>query len=114
MDTHGMRRFFPAALALAAVAALVLAAVGAALEFPALVDEDVLEPSIANEVDHALAIAPTNSPPVAVTNDLFSIAGLSASDAAIRLVSTQKADGRWWSGTNDVTAAAIEILLRLR
>ena len=85
-----------------------------------LVDEEVLEPSVRNEVDHALAIAPTNAPaftPVAVvtvtTNyvtDVFATNGLSATDIALRLVSTQRADGRWYYGTNDVTSAAVDVL----
>ena len=139
-----------------------------------IVSEDVLEPSVRNEVDHALslaaaamstnspaaaaispspaAIAATNSPPaastpspfaIAATNsptaaapspiaaaptnafafaasptnavpgDIFGTNGLSATEIAIKLVSSQRADGRWLSGTNDVTAAAIQILLSL-
>ena len=73
-----------------------------------LVNEDVLEPSVRNEVLHALSLAPTNAPaatvPAAWTN------GQSRTQVAIRLVSAQKADGRWLAGTNDVTTAAVEIL----
>lgn len=75
-----------------------------------LVNEDVLEPSVRNEVLHALSLAPTNasapafSVPVAWTN------GQNRTQVAVRLVSAQKADGRWCVGTNDVTAAAIEVL----
>lgn len=73
-----------------------------------LVNEDVLEPSVRNEVRHALALAPTNAPaaavPAAWTN------GQNRTQVAIRLVSAQKADGRWLVGTNDVTSAAVEIL----
>ena len=73
-----------------------------------LVNEDVLEPSVRNEVLHALSLAPTNVPaatvPAAWTN------GQSRTQVAIRLVSAQKADGRWLVGTNDVTAAAVGIL----
>ena len=73
-----------------------------------LVNEDVLEPSVRNEVIHALSLAPTNAPaataPAAWTN------GQSRTQVAIRLVSAQKADGRWLVGTNDVTAAAVWIL----
>ena len=85
-----------------------------------LVDADVLEPSVRNEVDHALALAPTNAPafvPVPVvtvtTNyvtDVFGTNGLSATEAAIRIVGAQKSDGRWYFGTNDVTSAAVSIL----
>ena len=73
-----------------------------------LVNEDVLEPSVRNEVRHALSLAPTNAPaasvPVVWTN------GQNRTQVAIRLVSKQKADGRWFVGTNDVTSAAVELL----
>ena len=150
---------------------LILAAI---VQIQPIVSEDVLEPSVRNEVDHALslaaaamstnspaaaaprsiaaaatnsptaaastpspfAIAATNSPPAASTpspiaqpttnafafvasptnavpGDIFGTNGLSATEIAIKLVSSQRADGRWLSGTNDVTAAAIQILLSL-
>ena len=150
---------------------LILAAL---VQIQPLVSEDVLEPSVRNEVDHALSLAaaamstnsptaavstpspfaaaPTNSPPAAFTpspaaiaatnspaaaapspaaaaatnafafvasptnaapGDIFGTNGLSATEIAIKLVSSQRADGRWLSGTNDVTAAAIQILLSL-
>ena len=76
-----------------------------------LVNEDVLEPSVRNEVRHALSLAPTNAPASAtlplVTN------GLNRTQIAIGLVSAQKADGRWLVGTNDVTFAAVELLKEL-
>ena len=135
---------------------LILAAL---VQIQPIVSEDVLEPSVRNEVDHALslaaaamstnsppaaaispspaAIAATNSPPAVVSTpspiaqpttnafafvasptnaapgDIFGTNGLSATEIAIKLVSSQRADGRWLSGTNDVTAAAIQILLSL-
>ena len=73
-----------------------------------LVNEDVLEPSVRNEVRHALSLAPTNAPaatiPPAWTN------GQNRTQIAIRLVSAQRADGHWLVGTNDVTSAAVELL----
>ena len=73
-----------------------------------LVNENVLEPSVRNEVCHALSLAPTNAPaatvPPAWTN------GQNRTQVAIRLVSAQRADGRWLVGTNDVTSAAVETL----
>ena len=73
-----------------------------------LVNEDVLEPSVRNEVCHALSLAPTNAPtatiPPAWTN------GQNRTQVAIRLVSAQRADGRWLVDTNDVTSAAVELL----
>ena len=135
---------------------IILAAI---VQIQPIVSEDVLEPSVRNEVDHALslaaaamstnsptaaaispspaAIAATNSPtaaastssPIAqpttnafafvasptnaVPGDIFGTNGLSATEIAIKLVSSQRADGRWLSGTNDVTATAIQILLSL-
>ena len=142
-----------------------------------IVSEDVLEPSVRNEVDHALslaatamstnaaasvtnpiAITSTTAPatvasstncaaasvtnPIAITStnalaavapstnsaacdgrpvasqemepvDVFGTNGLSATAIAIKLVSSQRADGRWLSGTNDVTDVAVKILLSL-
>ena len=115
---------------------IILAAI---VQIQPIVSEDVLEPSVRNEVDHALslaaaamstnspaaaapspfAIAATNafafvaSPTNAVPGDIFGTNGLSATEIAIKLVSSQRADGRWLSGTNDVTATAIQILLSL-
>ena len=71
------------------------------------VSSDVLEPSVRNEVRHALSRAAADFARLYETN------GLSAMDAAIRLVSTQRADGCWRAGTNDVTAAAVRILTEL-
>ena len=83
------------------------------------VSPDVLEPSVLNEVDHALNRAPA----AAATNDfasadiafarLYATNGLSATDVALRLVTSQRADGTWRVGTNDVTTAAVQILKTL-
>ena len=90
----------PIALALAAV-----------ITAQPLVNEDVLEPSVCNEVRHALSIAPTNTPPVTALP--ISTNGLNRTQIAIGLVSAQKGDGRWFVGTNDVTSAAVELLKEL-
>ena len=84
---------------------LVIAAVTTAQP---LVNEDVLEPSVRNEVCHALSLAPTNAP--AATLLPVPTNGLNRTQLAIRLVSAQKADGRWIVGTNDVTSAAVSLL----
>ena len=76
-----------------------------------LVNEDVLEPSVRNEVDHALSIAPTNAPTSASIP--FATNGLGTAQLAIRLISAQGSDGRWRSGTNDFTTAAVELLKSL-
>ena len=73
-----------------------------------LVNEDVLEPSVRNEVRHALSLAPTNAP-VATIPSVWTN-GQNRTQIAIRLVSEQRADGRWLVGTNDVTSAAVELL----
>jgi len=73
-----------------------------------LVNEDVPESSVLNEIDHALARAPTNAPPTTLLPCATN--GLNCTQLAIRLVSAQCADGRWTLGTNDVTAAAVRLL----
>ena len=88
--------------------AIVIAAV---ITAQPLVNEDVLEPSVCNEVCHALSLAPTNAP--AATLLPVPTNGLNRTQLAIRLVSAQKADGRWFVGTNDVTSAATELLKEL-
>ena len=89
----------------------------AAIVVQPLVTDDVLEPSVRNEVNHALSRAPTNAPPVApavlelqASRVLLSTNGCSLTELAIRLVSVQNGDGRWFVGTNDVTAAALGLL----
>lgn len=111
--------------------------ISAALVAHPLANEDILEPSVQNEVDHAIACAPTNAPAATgpfyqiVTNpcpcgctacvgpvttnavtDIFGTNGLNNTQIAIKLVSSQKS-GRWTFGTNDVTAVAIRILQSL-
>jgi len=86
--------------------------VGVAVCAQPLPSPEVLEPSVRNEVEHAIALAEavcTNRPAV-VTGRLRLKEGLSATDRAIALVSSQRADGRWYDGTNDVTALALEVL----
>ena len=98
----------------------------AAVFFQPLVNGDVLEPSVRNEVDHAIerASALGVQPLKAATNvaakanirlqrDVFGTNGLDRTQIAIKLVSAQKADGRWFFGTNEVTEAALEILKSL-
>ena len=74
-----------------------------------------LEPSVANEVEHALsrAAAVTNLPPVAVKGDVFGTNGLSAADVAVSLVSRQDAKGRWVVNGTNFTAEAVGILSSL-
>lgn len=101
-----------------------------------LVCENVLEPSVRNEVDHALSRAPQTEravatdaenpavPAAASTNavtdisssfngDVFNTNGLSSTAIAIKIVSLQRPDGTWKSGTNDVTSVAVDILKSL-
>ena len=84
------------------------AALAVAISANPLANEDVLEPSILNEVEHAIARAPTNPPPCASWRPFTN--SVSATETAIRLVSSQRSDGRWVDGTNDVTEAALRIL----
>ena len=72
---------------------------------------DALEPSVLNEVERALMRAPAETNAVgAVAGDVFATNGLSATETAIRLVSLQRGDGRWFVGGTNVTAEAIRIL----
>ncbi len=94
----------------------------AAISLQPLASPEVLEPSVLNEVEHALSRVPeaayaaatnlaakaTLKTPPAATN-----AVATATDLALALVSSQRADGRWLDGTNDCTAAAARMLLRL-
>ena len=86
---------------------------GAALVAQPLVDADVLEPSVQNEVDHALALASTNE--VAVTRasvdfaTLYATNSMTATERAISLVSSQK-EGHWMFAGADVTPVAVRIL----
>ena len=99
-----------------------LAILGLTISASPLVNEDVLEPSVENEVEHALAIAPSNevacaaaavavpayAPPLA---ELGATGAVTRTALAVKLVSEQRADGRWLAGTNDVTAAAVGALM---
>ncbi len=80
-----------------------------------------LEPSVQNEVDHAVALgerwlaarAPAGG--FAVTNapagDLFSTNGLTRERIAVKLISSQRAGGWWLMETNAApTRLAIQIL----
>ena len=73
------------------------------------VSDEVLEPSVLNEVTHALERAPTNL--VFAASRRWSTG--TATERALKLVSEQKGDGRWYEGTNDVTFAAVCELRRL-
>lgn len=81
-----------------------------------LANPAVLSPSVLNEVERALDVAATNPVPVSAASVAFAAAcatnRLSATDQAIRLVSSQK-NGRWfWQGV-EVTPVATRILRRL-
>lgn len=85
---------------------------GAAIVVQPLADEETLEPSVLNEVDHARSILPTNALAPSTERDfrLLATNGLSRTALAIRLVSLQRPDGRFLVGTNDVTSAAAVLL----
>ena len=86
-----------------------------------------LEPSVQNEVDHAVARAEawlvkewpaagtnavaTATNAVAAARDVFGTNGLCAADVAIKLISSQKGGGWWITPTNAApTRLAVEIL----
>ena len=70
-----------------------------------------LEPSVLNEVEHALGRAPvcaTNAP--AVFGDIFATNGLSATAVAVSLVSKQDKSGEWIVNGTNATSEAVAIL----
>ena len=85
-------------------------------------DAEFLEPSIQNEVDHAVSradaalaaeTASTSRTDGVCATLPIATNGLDKAEMAIRLVSCQRADGRWFSGTNDVTRTVLELLRSL-
>ena len=73
-----------------------------------------LEPSVLNEVEHALGRAPacaTNAP--SALGDIFATNGLSATAIAVSLVSRQDKDGEWIVNGTNATAEAVSILSSL-
>ena len=84
-----------------------------------LANEDFLEPSVRNEVDHAISVAERGCPGTNTLSaayafcEAFPTGGLSRTGIALKLVSSQRSDGRWFAGTNDVTAAVLEVLKSL-
>ena len=101
----------------AALAAGALGSVFAVMVARPPANPDVLEPSVQNEVDHALSLVPrrsaeTNRAILAACKEfmqIYATNGMNATERAIALVSSQKG-GEWhWRGTN-VTAAAGKLL----
>ena len=88
----------------------ITAALAATISALPISNEDVLGQSVLNEVAHAISIAPTNTSAATWAPQTN---GLSRTAVAIRLVSMQRADGRWMEGTNDVTSAALRMLREL-
>ncbi len=78
---------------------------------------EALEPSVQNEVDHALALVPprpteTNEAVLAVHRaftHVYATNGMNATARAIDLVSRQR-DGEWFFMGTNVTAAAVQLL----
>jgi len=91
----------------------VLPLLAAAMTVQIVADPDgALEPSVLNEVEHAIDRAPscvTNVPPV-VCGDVFATNGLSATAIAVSLVSRQDKDGNWMVNGTNFTAEAVRIL----
>ena len=92
------------------------AVLAASIVMHPLANPDVLEPSVRNEVDHALSLV-TNAPALALDERAVAFVafhatnGMNATERAIGLVSSQR-DGRWrWQGA-DVTPVAAWILRR--
>ena len=81
-----------------------------------LVDGDVLEPSVQNEVDHALSRVPTNRVPVNLPcisfASLYATNGMDATGRAIDIVSRQSRTGQWFFEGGEVTPVAAVLLAR--
>ena len=88
---------------------------GRAMSVQVIADPDgPLEPSVLNEVEHALSRAPacaTNAP--AAFGDIFCTNGLSATAVAVSLVSRQGSSGEWIVNGTNATAEAVAILTEL-
>ena len=69
---------------------------------------EVIEETVVNEIEHALQRAPD----VDVGRSIANVSG-NPTEVALKLVRTQRSDGRWLDGTNDVTASAVTALKRL-
>ena len=74
-----------------------------------------LEPSVQNEVDHAVALGErwlaARSESAPYQGDLFATNGLTRERIAVKLISSQRAGGWWLMETNAApTRLAIEIL----
>ena len=72
-----------------------------------------LEPSVENEVFHAISIAPAVPRQAVPAGDVFGKHGVNATQIAWKLDPMQNSEGRWMCGTNDCTAAAVAILRRI-
>ncbi len=73
---------------------------------------EVIEETVVNEIEHALSRAPE----VEVSAGVRGASHWKSSnptELALKLVRSQRSDGRWFEGTNDVTAAAVRALKRL-
>jgi hypothetical protein len=101
---------------------LLAVASAATISVQPIADGNTLEPSVENEVAHALSAIPAGAADLpqaayartfAATNDVFSTNGLNATEIAIKIVSMQNSEGKWIVGTNDFTVVAADILKQL-
>lgn len=87
----------------------------AAVSVGVIADADVLEPSVLNEVEHAIATVRTDGASewrrreCAEFAALYATNGMDATARAIALVSSQRG-GRWMHGGADVTPVALRLL----
>lgn len=112
--------FFAGAMSCVAMAD-VLTSKNAIVGIPVAHEGAPLELSVQNEVDYAidraLAVIGTNKNVSATCEkkilSAFGLEGFSKGDLAIKIVSSQRSDGRWLIGTNDVTSVMVEILKKM-
>lgn len=74
-----------------------------------------LEPSIQNEVDHAVDLAEgwlaVNATTNALASDFFGTNGMTRTGIALKLLRSQRSGGYWTTNTNDApTKLAVSIL----
>jgi len=90
---------------------LALLAIAAAITANVINGPDAeLEPSVLNEVEHAISRAKPAEKPHPVAGDVFGTNGLSRTAIALKLVSSQTADGTWLVNGTNFTAEAVRIL----
>ncbi len=107
-----MKRFIPAILAVAAVAFACGAASVVGISALRASADAPLEPSILNEVDHAISLA--SSAIERLERENAAKPRMTREEEALKLVSGQRGDGTWPGDTLSATRANLARLIELR